>query len=325
MRITKLALIAMMVSSLVLVATVSVEAADEIIYDGTGDVSSMDSNGDTTLITYSPEIDINNLDLIQATYTQQGTRVTTTLQVNGLIQNKGKIMDPDNIGLNGTLDTVEYGFDVVTSSDEYIIRYANNTCNFSSNDVSRNLPSSDFYVDGNTLTVLFTLTNADETYESLSVSSSFTKINLSLFFNPPDDANLDDAFIILTDSAPNPPLAAVYVEASNVGSVGETIQFNGTVDTTTGQPPYSYHWDFGDDSISTEQNPTHIYKKARTYNYNFTVTDDASAKAYTSGSITITAEEGNGGSLSTQMILFLAVLILIIVIGIVVIVWIIRR
>jgi PKD domain len=322
-------IIAMIVSSLFFIAAFSVEAADKIITDGTGDVSSINSNGDTVLVAYSPEIDVNDLDLIEGTYTLQGTQVTLTLKVNGLIKNQGELIDMESgdFDMNSTINNVDYGFHLTTSSDDYIIQYVNKTCNFTSNAVSKNLPSSDFSVSGNTLTVKFTLTSADETYENLTIESSYTKIDLSALNNPTGEGDIDKAFIYLTDNAPNPPLAAVSVDASNVGSIGETIQFNGTVDTTTGQPPYSYHWDFGDQSTpSTELNPTHAYAKAGKYTYSFTVTDNADATASQTGTITITQEGGSSsGSLSTQMILFLAILVIIIIVGIIVIVWIVRR
>jgi PKD repeat protein len=113
--------------------------------------------------------------------------------------------------------------------------------------------------------------------------------------------------------------------ASNLGSVGENIQFNGSVEPLTGQPPYTYHWDFGDQSSSTELNPTHTYGKTGVYTYTFTVTDNADATASQTGTITISAEGAAKEPLSTQMILFLAILLIVIVIGVIVIVWIIRR
>ena len=91
----------------------------------------------------------------------------------------------------------------------------------------------------------------------------------------------------LSDVAPNPPLVIYDAYASNIGSIGENIQFNGSVVPLTGQPPYTYHWDFGDQSSSTQLNPTHIYTKAGVYTYTFTVTDQAGNTDRETGTITI--------------------------------------
>jgi chitodextrinase len=85
----------------------------------------------------------------------------------------------------------------------------------------------------------------------------------------------------------NPPLNIIEVNAPDTGYVGESIQFNATVEPLSGQPPYSYHWDFGDQGTSTTLNPTHVYTKAGHYTYTFTVTDSAGATASKSGNITI--------------------------------------
>ncbi len=179
-----------------------------------------------------------------------------------------------------------------------------------------NLTSSDFSVIGNTLTISFTLTSANETYSDLTASSTYLKANFS---------EEEPSIEFLSDIAPNPPLAVYDAYASNVGSIGESIQFNASIEPLTGQPPYTYHWDFGDQSSSTQLNPTHSYTKAGVFTYTFIVTDNAGANANLSGNITISGESGDGGNKDTQMILFVAILLIIIIIGIVVIVWIIRR
>jgi hypothetical protein len=46
------------------------------------------------------------------------------------------------------------------------------------------------------------------------------------------------------------------------------------VDIAGGFPPYSYEWDFGDGTTSTEQTPTHTYKADGSYTVSLTVTDD---------------------------------------------------
>ena len=54
-------------------------------------------------------------------------------------------------------------------------------------------------------------------------------------------------------------------------SAGELIQFTGTAEN--GNPPYVYHWDFGDGDTSDEQNPTHIYDVEGNYTVVLSVTD----------------------------------------------------
>jgi PKD repeat protein len=316
MKLKNLWIITLLVSSLFLIATFSVEA-DATISDGMNDVSSVDYlTGETKVVTSSPDITVANLDLIQATFAQQGTQATVSLQVKGNIEKRGKIMDPYSEDILTTFNTVEYGFQLTTSEQDYSVSYSNDTGMLVIGDQQTNLTASDFSVVGDTLTVVFALTSANETYTNLSVTSTYIKANFSS-----DEPSL----VYLSDVAPNPALGVYDAYASNIGSIGESIQFNGSVEPLTGQPPYTYHWNFGDQGSSTQLNPTHTYAKAGNYTYTFTVTDNAGATASQSGTITISAEGGAKESLSTQMILFLAILLIVIVIGVIVIVWIIRR
>jgi PKD repeat protein len=54
-------------------------------------------------------------------------------------------------------------------------------------------------------------------------------------------------------------------------SAGETIQFTGNAEN--GNPPYEYHWDFGDGYTSDEQNPTHSYEDNGNYTVVLSVKD----------------------------------------------------
>ena len=325
MKHSNLGIIAMIISSLFLVATFSTQAAETII-DGTGDVSSVDYfTQETTIVTSHPDINVNNLDIVQATYTQQGTQATVTLQVKGSIENRGEL--PDQMFEDPLLESlnfnfVEYSFDVTTLEHVYTIAYVNQTGQFDVDEgiETSNLTSSDFSVVGNTLSITFKLKSAEEIYENLSVTSMFIKMNLSSV-----DEDLA-GFVWLSDFAPNPSLSLYDASAeTNIGFVGENIQFNATIDPFTGQPPYTYHWDFGDQSSSTQLNPAHPYTKTGQYTYTFTVTDNAGDSENQSNDITISGEETPEDSQPNQMILFLAILLIIIVIGVVVIVWVIRR
>jgi hypothetical protein len=321
MKHNKLWLVTMIVCSLFLIATFSVQAADVTITDIIDDVSSIDyATSGTTVVTSHKDINVKNLDIIKATYTQQATQATVTLQVRGSIEDRGKMIDQNSMDFDA-LNFVEYDFQVTTSEQDYTINYANQTGQVSNGVDTRNLTSADFTVIGDTLTIIYTLTSPTEVYENLSVTSMFVKMNLS-----GSEPDLTD-FVYLSDIAPNPTLEIMEAYAQNVGSIGENIQFNGSIIPLTGQPPYQYHWNFGDQKTSTELNPTHAYTKEGEYTFTFTVTDQAGDTASQTGNITISSEGGgsNGSGLSNQMILFLAILAIVIVVGIVIIIWIIRR
>ncbi len=321
MKHSNLMLITMMISSLFLIATCSVQAADETITDIIEDVSSVDYfTQETTVVTSHPEIEVNNLYIVKATYSQQGTQATVTLQVRGSIENRGKIIDFYTDDTFGPLNFVEYDFSLSTTEQDYTISYANQTGQVSNGVDTTNLTSSDFTVVGDTLTITFDLTSAAEVYDNMSVTSMFVKMNISA-----GDMDIS-GFVYLSDIAPNPALEIMEAYAPNIGSVGETIQFNGSIIPLTGQPPYQYRWDFGDEKTSTQMNPTHAYDKAGEFTYTFTVTDQAGDSASETGKITISTEGGsNGSGLSNQMILFLAILAIVIIVGVVIIIWIIRR
>jgi len=56
------------------------------------------------------------------------------------------------------------------------------------------------------------------------------------------------------------------------GLIDEQINFQG--DASGEHPPFTYHWDFGDDATSEEQNPSHTYSAFGEYTVTLTVTDD---------------------------------------------------
>ena len=79
-----------------------------------------------------------------------------------------------------------------------------------------------------------------------------------------------------------------YANGPYLGSVDKEIQFYGSA--TGGTPSYTYHWDFGDGSTSTLQNPTHIYTTATTYTATLTVTDSEGAIDDNTASVTVSPE-----------------------------------
>jgi len=68
----------------------------------------------------------------------------------------------------------------------------------------------------------------------------------------------------------NAPLT-FSIDAPFNGIINEEIQFLSNVNG--GIPPYEYFWEFGDDTISEEPNPGHIYYQAGTYTVSLRVTD----------------------------------------------------
>ena len=68
------------------------------------------------------------------------------------------------------------------------------------------------------------------------------------------------------------------------------VSFKG--DFFIGPPNIKFHWDFGDGTISDEQNPTHVYQEKGMYIVRLTVTDGAGRTAtHQTDAVTITAKE----------------------------------
>ncbi|MEW6051131.1 MAG: PKD domain-containing protein [Candidatus Zixiibacteriota bacterium] len=69
-----------------------------------------------------------------------------------------------------------------------------------------------------------------------------------------------------------------------VGTAPLSVTF--TASASGGRAPYTYSWQFGDQSTSTLQNPTHVYSQAGVYTARLTVTDANSATCTKTISIT---------------------------------------
>jgi len=63
-----------------------------------------------------------------------------------------------------------------------------------------------------------------------------------------------------------------YTDGPYYWLINDPVQFNG--DSTGGHQPYFWHWDFGDDETSDEQNPMHVYTNPGNYTASLTVTDN---------------------------------------------------
>lgn len=152
---------------------------DETLTDWTNDVGSFHyRNNRWTIITNSSAIEVQNIDVIQASYQQQEGQVTLSVQVAGSIENRGHW--DDWVSDNETIELVEYTFQFITSEQEYLISYVNQTGALLVNSSQTNLTSSDFTVINDTLSITFPLLNPEETFENLSVMVLYININVTL-------------------------------------------------------------------------------------------------------------------------------------------------
>lgn len=78
-------------------------------------------------------------------------------------------------------------------------------------------------------------------------------------------------------------LAAKFSSDVTTGAAPLTVHFT---DRSTGSVE-SWHWDFGDDSFSTRQDPTHTFQTPGTYNVTLIVSDEFHSSSTTS-QITVT-------------------------------------
>jgi hypothetical protein len=146
--------------------------------DWTDDVCSLNYlNNKCTVIMNSTDIEVDNLDLIQTSYLQQGSLVTLSVQVVGRIEDRGQPYWWNTT--NETVDVVEYAFSFTTSEQDYLVSYINQTGFVLFNGSQINLTSSDYIVVDNTLSITFPLVDPNESYENLSVIAYFLKFNLS--------------------------------------------------------------------------------------------------------------------------------------------------
>lgn len=98
------------------------------------------------------------------------------------------------------------------------------------------------------------------------------------------------ADIPLTPQVATAPTAS-FTASPTSGDAPLTVQFT---DTST-QSPTSWSWDFGDGSVSTEQDPTTTYSAAGTYTVTMTASNAAGTSAPATATITVSAPPASGG------------------------------
>ncbi|HEU0144038.1 MAG TPA: PKD domain-containing protein, partial [Nitrososphaera sp.] len=122
--------------------------------------------------------------------------------------------------------------------------------------------------------------------------------NVTLTATDTDDQDASDSIVISVEEAPLPPpppttitepLTAGIISNGTEGIAPATFEFQANI--TGGTEPYTYLWDFGDDSEgSDEQTILHTFEEAGTYEVTLVATDTDDQDA--SASIEISIEEG---------------------------------
>lgn len=170
---------------------------EETLTDWAEDVCIIDAyTGNISIVTENPYVEVDNIDIIAASCTQDEKDITVTLQVAGGIENRGGWIDPYNF--SGILDVVEYDFQLTTSEQEYLISYFNETGFIEYGNETVNLTTSNFSVNGDTLCITFSLTHAEELCQDFTVMTYYVRADLS-------DPYLYN-ITFLFDMAPDPPL-----------------------------------------------------------------------------------------------------------------------
>jgi len=107
--------------------------------------------------------------------------------------------------------------------------------------------------------------------ESADLEDGYSWIGLT----PTDKPERTNSIIFFTPTFPS--LIADFIGTPLSGYSPLTVQFT---DTSTGSPS-TWDWDFGDGSVSTEQNPSHVYTVAGVYTVTLSVNGGASTKTRT--------------------------------------------
>jgi hypothetical protein len=277
----------------------TVTAADEeyTFDDGAGDVFDEE---------FEKHPEVQDIDMNQIVYSKTGK--TVNLDIN-FVGNFRKL---------SSLELVIIVY-LYTSGDEYQILYLYSS--LFENITGSNL-NGDFInveIEGfNTqkITLTFDLGSEDETYEDIIVSTAKADIQQTYAY---------------TDIYPNEEFLDVDAQGDNKGEVGESLSFTGTA--SGGTPPYSYEWDFGDGEISEEQNPTHKYEDAGTYDVTLYVMDGAGVEGIDFFSVTISGENGGNGNgengssddSNTGIIIFIVLIVIIVVVGLAVVFFVIKK
>jgi len=124
-----------------------------------------------------------------------------------------------------------------------------------------------------------------------SIINEGATCNVTVWFTPLFSGPKTASLVVISDDTYEPtqsvilqgtggsalPLEATINADPGIGMAPLDVQFN--ADITGGQPPYSYNWDFGDQTVSEETAPVHTYAESKLYNASLQVEDVHGVKA----------------------------------------------
>lgn len=206
----------------------------------------------------------NNSDLyIQGEYALNGTVFSLiNLEYVGLTSSTGSQVTGVTSGLN-----VNFSFAGVQTNDENFISSSNiNQWELGTGDVWQ--INSEFNPSEDIQTETHIFRSSAAIILVLDCSSS-----LGTMFTDVQQAANDFIQIILDEAGESPNIAALFTADNNSVYENETVNFT---DQSTNEPT-SWSWDFGDGNTSTEQNPSHSYTTAGTYNVSLTASNTNSS------------------------------------------------
>ena len=247
-----------------------------------------------------------NFDIINVTYSKtEEKNATLSLEV------KGKIEELAGDGLAYS----SYQLMLRTTNSNYSITFYNESYIVAEADGDEINVDYGKDKDNTRINFDFQLKSSDETFKDMHALTA--------------DFNLSN-FKYYVDIVPNPVELDVEINAKSSVEVGKKVDFS-VVMGNEGSRPYTWQWDFGDDTTGAVKNPTHTYTSPGEYTVTVTVGDEYGN--YGKATHTIEVYEtgsGDGGenedSVDTpNMMIFLGVIAVIVIVGIAILFYVIKK
>ena len=123
-------------------------------------------------------------------------------------------------------------------------------------------------------------------YHSYATAGSYNAVLTAKDSSPSQQTATSQQTVTVTSPPPPPPnLTASFTASLSSPVVGQTISFTGSA--SGGTSPYTYTWNFGDNSTGTGSPVSHVYSSAGSYGVVLTVTDAAGHVASATNTVTV--------------------------------------